>query len=222
MKKKLCIATYVFGKKYQGFIPLYIYSIIKNYPEYAIRIYIDYDLDSKIQTILKKLKKNGEFEVITNFSSKSGLNKKALKNDMISRSLRWFFYDPILFQYEYIYIGDIDVFICQETEDLCKQHIKHADFLNLPYSNCLRSEKINVKKDTKSIIKGIIKFGTRDVIKALKEKEVSLERLTGLHFIKTKEYYEKVEPFLKGYIGEMNLLAEGKSKNGTFTILMMK
>lgn len=212
MKKKLCIATYVFGKKYQGFIPLYIYSILKAYPNYSVRIYLDGKINKKIDDVIKKLKNVGDFEVIQNFPKKIGLNKKAKKNNMISRSLRWVFYDEVFSEYEYVYIGDIDIFLCKENKDFCEQHAIHCDYLGLPYSNYFRGEQLISNKDIKTIVRKLIKYGFKETYRMFNKESICIRKLTGLHFIKVEPYFNKIKPLIGSYIQELNLLANKKSK----------
>ena len=40
LKLKVCVTTYIYGEKYQDYIPLLIYSIHKVYPEYYIILFL--------------------------------------------------------------------------------------------------------------------------------------------------------------------------------------
>ncbi len=84
--------------------------------------------------------------------------------------LRWLLpYDEFK-EYKYVYFSDIDMYILKETPSLKDMHIKHMETIGLPYSNAIR---INKK--------------TQDT------------RLTGLHFVETKPYFDKVNDLILKY-----------------------
>ncbi|MDG0811840.1 hypothetical protein [Cohnella rhizosphaerae] len=140
------------------------------------------------------------------------MNEKAKNNDMISRSLRWVVYDEALSSFEYVYIGDIDVFICKEENDLCEMHAIHCCSLGLAYSNCVRGGSAFIKKPLKQLVKNFLQYGFRETSRMIMDRGVEIDKLSGLHFVKTKEYFNKVIPLQNKYIEEFNHLANKKSK----------
>ncbi|MCR2823820.1 hypothetical protein [Lederbergia panacisoli] len=194
--KKICIATYVYGEKYQSFIPIYIYSILKSYPDYYIRIYVDNKLLSNVKEQLALLNKLGDFEVVENFHTKLKISPELKSIEQVSRCFRWLMHDEIFLEFDSIYIGDIDIFICRENPGLYEQHIKHCEFLNLPYSNCVRTRKLNKSQNIKFIARALVKFGIKETLKYYRDSRSEIKRLTGLHFIKTTEYYAKIAPVI--------------------------
>src|SRR5262249_18773675 len=82
------------------------------------------------------------------------------------KSLRWLLFDEEFYDYDNVYIGDIDMFIVPEDIPLHEMHVRHSREIGLPYSNRVRR-------------------GTR--------------RLTGLHFVRTRDYYERVLPTMQKY-----------------------
>lgn len=208
--KDLCIATYVYGENYQSFIPIYIYSVLKNYPDYDVRIYLDNKLLPNIKRQLDMLKGLGNYHIIENFNSQIEIDDKMSRNDQIMRSLRWLIYDDAYINYDAIYVGDIDIFICEEKPGIYEQHINHCNYLGLPYSNCIRKSKLE-KSNFKKLIYNLFKFGASETIKFYKNPRDEIKRLTGLHFIRTKDYYNKIYPILPRYMKMLKDVANNKS-----------
>ena len=44
--KQLCVTTYVHGN-YKKFIPYYVYSILKSYPHYFVKIFVNGQVSAK-------------------------------------------------------------------------------------------------------------------------------------------------------------------------------
>lgn len=170
-KKELCIVAYVYGYKYQGWIPVYLFSILKNYPYYHVRIYLDGKLSLNVKRSLDLLSEYKEnYEIIEH----SYLKENRLSN-LENRSLRWILCDNELKKYKYVYVGDIDIYICREKEELLAQHKHHMQLTGLPYSNVLRLKLKHYLNDQK------------------RNNKHHLFRLTGLHFFKTSEYFKATQ-----------------------------
>lgn len=211
--KKLLLVAYVFGTTYQDYIPLYILSALSTYPEWDIRIYLDNELKEAIKYQLGLLNKySSHFSIVENFSSQSKFSEKASKISQIQKSQRWLFYDDLFSKYNAIYIGDIDLIILPEKLPLYDQHLKHCEFLNMPYSNISRKAKQYNKKSLKRMAYNLVKFGFAQTLDFYTKKQDEIIKLSGLHYIKTKEYFENVRPLFDIYYNELNLLARGKSK----------
>ena len=171
MDSRLCIAACVYGRKYQGWIPIYIYSIKKNYPEYDIKIFIDKDLSLGIKRLLKKYDLYRGVDIIENidFSREYGF-----KSTIEKRCFRWLVNGEPLKEYDYVYWGDVDIYIVKEDISLMKQHVDDMEISHRCYSNALRlSARDYMKRHKKSI-------------------RAHLFRLTGLHFVEAKTYYNEV------------------------------
>lgn len=209
MNKKLCFATYVFGTKYHSFIPLYIYSILKAYPDYDVRIYTDTVLSKELQNDLSYLQDMGNFTIICDSLNHIPLTEQALQYDQISKCIRWLYIDKEFYQYDAVYVGDIDIFIIKEAMSIMEQHILHCEALDTCYSNFPRAKEIS--KSSINCLRFVTKYGFRETLKFLKS-DSTIYKLSGLHFFKTKEYLSRVEPLTGKYIQELNLLAKGKSK----------
>lgn len=168
MNSDLCIITWVYGKKYQGWIPIFVYSIKKNYPEYDIKIFLDQRLSIGIKNMLSKFGLLDSVDIIENTIE---VREYTYLTDMEKRCCRWLVTgDSRLDKYEYIYVGDIDIYIVKEKNTLKEQHIDHLKQVQGIYSNALR-------------------LTISDYIKNKNYRNKShLLRLTGLHFFKNKEY----------------------------------
>ncbi len=209
MNKDLCFATYVFGNKYHSFIPLYIYSILKAYPNYDIRIYTDGDLSKEIWDNLKKLEHLGNFSIITSTLSFLSLMPKALSFEQISKSIRWLYVDEAFYHYKAIYIGDIDIFILKEAMPIFEQHILHCETMQTCYSNFARNKYL--EKNINSFSRSAIKYGVKETMKFFNGVS-TVKKLSGLHFFQTTPYLSQIEKLSIDYIQDLNLLAEKKSK----------
>lgn len=164
----LVFVSIVFGN-YQKYIPYYIYSIKMTHPSAGIKIFIESDLDDKISQILEKLKRNGfQFEII----KLSNHFKEFEELNMIGAGgksiIRWILDYENFKNYKYAYLGDIDMLYMPEKTSVLEFHLKQMESLNVPFSN-----KVRLFKDN-SLTK----------------------RLTGLHFIKVEEYYNKIQPII--------------------------
>lgn len=203
MKKDLAIIGYSFGANYESYIPIYIYSILINYPEYEVLIYTDRKLSDNTKESLELISNMGKFEIIENFNF--GMNNdEILNNKNIKTSFRWLFFDERFINYEYLYIGDIDILICKEEKGILKQHIKHMETLGLNYSNYRRRV---IRKNKFSIRDLLISLKTNDLysfVNILKGKETIENRLTGLHFVKTDEYFSKVKQNFQLNVDKLN------------------
>lgn len=167
MKNLLCVCAYVYGTAYQGYIPMYIYSIIKNHPQFHVRIYLDLYLRKDIKRLLENLD-HERFDIIENFGN------PYFERNIEKRAQRWLINDRSLNKFKYIYIGDIDIYMVDEPNFL-KSHIWHMKKSHSIYNNTVRLT-----------IKDFLRGGAR------KDERVYLFRLTGLHFYNNQLYSEKI------------------------------
>ncbi|UBU47561.1 hypothetical protein LCW13_10855 [Cobetia amphilecti] len=162
-KRSVCVACYVFGS-YEVFIPFYIYSVLKSYPNYSCYVFVDDPLSHNVLQALEII----EAEISNNFKIIE-LNSDDLptSTEVLSKSkyphakpaLRWFINENYFQGFDYVYIGDIDFFIVPEKPALSQQHIDSMKLTGLPFSNAVRKE----------------------------------DRLTGLHFFETDIYFSKIK-----------------------------
>ncbi|GHU78661.1 hypothetical protein AGMMS49992_29700 [Clostridia bacterium] len=199
MGNRFCMNGFVFTNAkeykrnsldYKWYIPLFLYSIFKSYPDYDARIYVTGKIPNDMRELIKKLHDIGNFEIIENFKI-PGFNpmlfKDPLQADQAHRASRWLLFDEAFMQYEAAYMGDIDIFICKDptSEGLFEQHKRHCEFLGVPYSNGIRNKPIHLPGNNNDF-----------------------QRLSGLHFTLNDEYFRKVEPAIRDMIKELNSIAK--------------
>lgn len=192
VKSNLCFSTFVFGT-YQKYIPYYIYSIAKTYPESFTKVIIEDKLDLNIFEVLNLIKKkiNYSFEIIELNTSFSHYEKFVMRGSGAKTMVRWLF-DSSYFQgFEYVYIGDVDILFLREKMPLLELHIQQMNSIKAPFSNKVRVDK---------------------------EGNLTT-RLTGLHFLKTEEYFNKIDPIIHNLLDDetyLNGFVEGLERNEDF------
>lgn len=209
--KKMCIVKYIFGDSYQEYIPLFLLSLFKVYPDYGTRIYLDRPMLPGVRKNVE-LFKDYDVTIIENYNDNLGLTKKARSFTSIGKCVRWLMYDEAFEEYDSIYVGDTDIIVCPEEKPMYEEHLNHCKFLNKPISNIMRVGALNKKLIPKLVARNIVKFGLGQSIKYYTGKETAVKKVSGLHFVKTKEYYPQLLKIRDNFIKELNLLAEGKSK----------
>lgn len=209
MGDKLCVLTYVFGENYQSFIPTYVYSVWKAYPEYDTMIYTKGSLPEKVESQLAMLRENGcnNFSILPAVED-VGLSKSALKNIHVKMALRWLVLPRFLRQYKAAYIGDIDLFICREEPGIFEQHEAHCQFMNTPYSNFARFHY--PKSNLRLFFKRLKDYGIRSTINRLNQLPTQLPRLSGLHYFQISECIDKVESAIPDIVDEINAIFAGR------------
>jgi hypothetical protein len=151
----LCIVVCVYGA-YQNYIPLYIYTALRSYPDYFVRVYLREELLPHNRRALEAVREG--------LSSRFEVRENSLREfpDTALKSTRWLIPYEDLSDFEYAYFGDVDFIICREDPDIRARHVGHCRENDLPYSNAVRVRNPPVK------------------------------RLSGLHFIIVKPYYERM------------------------------
>lgn len=209
--KKMCMVKYAFGDSYQEYIPLFLLSLFKVYPDYGARIYLDRPLLPGIKKNLE-LFKDYDVTIVENYNDNLGLTEKARKFVAIGKCVRWLMYDEAFEEYDSVYVGDIDILVCPEEKPMYEEHLRHCETIGKPISNVMRTSGLNKKLVPKLVARNVIKFGIGQSIKYYKDKENRVKKVSGLHFVKTKGYYPQLLRVRDDFIKELNLLAEGKSK----------
>ncbi len=194
-QKKLCITSFVFGDKYQDYVPLFIFSMKKAYPEYDIIIFLHDEVKEHVQEQLEYLTILGSFKIIENYHAEVNFSTSPLHG----AALRWILWDESFQSYDAIYVADIDIFYCKEDMSLLDQHLIHCQTIQKPFSNIkrkplyvkpysLRTFALNLKKTSILFTLKTFFFGT-----------FVENKLTGLHFYLRKDYVSIVKPFYKKY-----------------------
>ncbi len=151
---------------YERFLPYYVYSIEKAYPSVDIIIFYNSTLSTKVR---KYLNSKSFVKVHENFFEEYDFfkNYKILGGGGMTL-LRCLIPKEYFSNYEFVYFGDVDVLILKDYHNLFDYHKQQAIKANLPFSNKVR---------------------------LLPNGNLS-RRLTGLHFIITEPYYNKVNPII--------------------------
>lgn len=129
---KFCFTTIVHGENYVKYAPYFIYSCLKAYPDSFVKLFFTGEIPQKYHKIYNHIKSIGNFKIEQNCFSDYSKKNQSLK------SIRWIISEIWFKDYSHIYIGDVDIFICQENPTLLEQHVKHCKEQNLPYSNMVR------------------------------------------------------------------------------------
>lgn len=169
--KSFCFASFVFGS-YEKYIPFYIYSISKSYPEAFVKIFTEDDLSENVKKSLDFLMKSGfeNFQILdpklpndyySEFNFGNGKNQTG-------KLARWLLNYSYFEEFSYCYIGDVDFIHLPEKIHIVDFHKKNMEKFGLPFSNMVRKDK----------------SGT------------PIRRMAGWHFFEPKNYYEKVEPII--------------------------
>ena len=153
----------VVDKKYQKYIPYYACFASELNNSCDIKIFSP---GSKIDDRIKELVSSVGIDVVFD---EDFFSKYDTSNPHLLKSLRWIINQDMVSGYNNIYIGDVDILLCKEEDDLFVQHLNHCEKTQLPYSNSVR----NIDPTKK--------------------------RLTGLHFIKCEEYYEQTRATIEKY-----------------------
>lgn len=176
-KPKTAFSAFLFGS-YQKYLPFYCYSIRKNYPESAIVLFYHGKVAPEI---LKLLNDIGNVILYEDFYEEYDFFKQyQFKGGGGLTGLRYLIPSEYFKQYDYVYFGDVDILIMEESISLFDFHQLQCDKLNLPFSNKVRSSKVG--ENTK--------------------------RLTGLHFVQVKKYFEKVDPFIQKILNDIEFREE--------------
>ncbi len=196
---KLCIAVYVFGT-YTKFIPYYVYSVLKSYPDYHVKIFIEKELtlpEKKCLTLIKH-ELSDNFSILENFFPEYDFLNDTHIFGGGKKILRWLIPEDEFGEFDYVYIGDVDFLIIREEPSLLESHLDHCERTQLPFSN-----KVRKKPDSND-------YGNR---------------LSGLHFYIKKPYYEKLGPIISAYLKNRNELIgslSGINRNEHFLYYLVK
>lgn len=203
MTEKVCLTTFVYGDLYQGYIPFLAYSFNKAYPEYDMQIFIYGKLNEGVKKQLKELNLN--MNLIFHENSFNDFTKM---NPLISKTLRWLLWDDSFLSYDYLYTVDIDILYIKEPIPLHKQHIRHMEMLGLPFSNIRRQLKYKSYKNPLMILQTIKHLGVLKAFNMALTSERIEYKMSGLHFVKVSDYYEKLSLLL--IETELKQLQKGK------------
>jgi hypothetical protein len=189
--KKVCLTTFIYGIKYQSYIPTLLYSLEKAYPQYDVILFLYEKLDPQINQSIKNLNLKSKVTILEEQFSEC---KKM--TPLKSQSLRWVLWHNDFKKYDYLYTVDIDVLYIKEPIDLHIQHEEHMKVLELPFSNIKRKYSYN-SFSIKTLVKRIKTSGLSELTRFFSQGNKQLDRLTGLHFVSIPEYYSALTPEIR-------------------------
>lgn len=130
----LCFAPFVWGK-YETYIPVYVYTVLRAYPDSYVKVFLRGVLDGSVRDSLQFVRDglSDRFEVIEHYCSNLIIGD--------TRLIRWLIPEEYFQDYENVYFGDVDILVIRERLSILEGHLKHCSDINLPYSNVIRSEK---------------------------------------------------------------------------------
>lgn len=136
---KMCMAVYVFGE-YTRYIPYYIYSVLKSYPDYYVKVYSNAPLSSNENKSLELIRNHisSNFEVIEGYLDYINLESSTKIVGGIGKTFRFLLPYEEFKDFKYAYIGDVDFLIIRETPSLLEGHKEHCNTIGVPYSNAIR------------------------------------------------------------------------------------
>lgn len=178
---KVCLTTYVYGDKYQDYIPFLVYSCNVAYPDYDLMLFIHGKLREEIRTQIDLIGKQNLF------LKENAYDDCPKMSSLKARCMRWVLFDDRFLQYDYLYIVDIDILYIKEPMPLHVQHVLHMKKTGMPYDNIVRHftrQPLKIVSLARRIkYAGLVSFGkylvgSRDDY-----------RITGLHFVNVKEYF---------------------------------
>lgn len=181
---KVCLTTFIYGVKYQSYIPFLVYSCHKSYPEYDIILFLYDKLDPIIKKQLDLVGKENlviKENIFTDCPKMSPLKAKCL---------RWVLWDDSFKLYDYLYVVDIDMLYIKEPLPLHVQHINHMEKLNLSYDNMARI----VKRKPWHLAQSAQRIKHAGFAKILEYflGDYCEYKATGLMFINVSKYFEVI------------------------------
>lgn len=203
----LCFTSYIYGDKYQEYIPLTIYSIAKSYPEYHIRLFINNKLRPDIKECLDLIRPYyDKFKIIEN-----KFNDCPQMTPLKAKSLRWVLWDDEFMNFDYLYYIDSDMLYIRELSPLHVLHVKHMNYIQSDcISNIIRKKKLS-NNNLYTLYNAYKNGGISSFIKYLITP--SIYRMTGLHFIKCNIYFKYITPKLRKKY--QNIIYTGKTSKAT-------
>jgi hypothetical protein len=179
---KVCLSTYIYGDKYQDYIPLLVYSIHKAYPDYYVILFLHGKLREDIDRQLSDCDLYGNLEIKENVFTDC-----PKMSPLKSKMLRWILWDNVFLQFDYLYIVDIDMLYIGEPIPLHIQHLQHIETTELPFDNMRRIYK--KPSFAFSVMRRLKYAGLKGFVRFLVNYRHPEYRLSGLHFIDVKKYY---------------------------------
>ena len=118
------LVTYVY-EDYQDFIPLFVYSTLKNNPDIGIKIFLKEELTDYNREILEEVATN-KVQIIENYSIPCPITKLS--------GTRFLIPERDLSEFDYVYISNIDFVNIEDMTKRCAQDIEVSKKSLLPFN----------------------------------------------------------------------------------------
>lgn len=123
---RVCISTCVSSDSYQYYIPLFIYSLKRAYPDYGIKIFLRGKLNPDVREALKFI--DGEYDIYEDIFLSYPTHKSTCNTLRHLLPEKWFK------GYDYLYITDIDFIFFHHDPTLGRYFQKRIQENKQPYA----------------------------------------------------------------------------------------
>lgn len=171
---KICMTAFVFGD-YKRYIPFFCYSVVKSYPEYAVRIFVDGELGNAEKSCIDDIRKYISSAVHIEENAFEGIKLPQTPKIRCGQKmyLRWLFEKSDFVGFDCVYFSDIDFLVLRQEPTLGEFHVRNAERFGLPFSNMVRADKTKTGKPP--------------------------DRLSGCHFVLSEPYFTRMDPVVREF-----------------------
>jgi hypothetical protein len=133
---QVLITGYVVGEKYSNYIPIFLYTVNRIYPQYDLRIYVDKGLPENVKQAVNLIGQNGAILIDAESKRKLGDEHRLIQ------ASRWLSFNAEDFEgYEFIKaFHDIDFFAVKQDPDSIGLHLQNCERTGMPYDNKKRGD----------------------------------------------------------------------------------
>ncbi|HUT64423.1 MAG TPA: hypothetical protein VMZ04_10765 [Anaerolineae bacterium] len=128
----LCITTVVSADDYQTYIPIFIYTVKRAYPEYYVKIFLRGKLNALIRGVLEDMKKLKYCDPGWEVLEKRFMNFP--KRTSICNTLRHLLPEEEFKRFDYLYITDIDFIVFRHSPTLLEYLSSRIKKTKQPYA----------------------------------------------------------------------------------------
>lgn len=184
------MTAFVFGN-YKRYVPLFCYSVVKSYPEYSVKVFVDGRLGESEWNCIDEIKKNVSPAVHVVEHAFEGLvmpECPKLKGGP-KILLRWLFEGSDFSGFDCVYFSDVDFLVLRQQPTLAEFHVANANRFGLPFSNMVREDKTRTGRPP--------------------------SRLSGCHFVLAEPYFTSVDPVVRAIKDEPGLISDAVAETTT-------
>lgn len=126
---KTCITTLVSADKFQHYLPLYIYVVRKEYPEYYLKTFITGKLNPLVEQCLNYLRDSG-----VNFDEPISVFNNIQMIESTANSLRFLVSENYFEGMDYVIFTDADLLLFRNSPTLLEWHLKRLKKMKSCYA----------------------------------------------------------------------------------------